>query len=108
MTKLEFIDHIFQQNWLWSYNPQAKDQLSDTIIIEHSLLFGDVEDLQLLFVLYDDSDIRATWLERLVPQTRYRKLNTYLAKFFFHIDNADEFINNHIIEYPRLEQFRLL
>lgn len=106
MSKAEFIDHIFQQNWLWSYDSQA--ELPESIIIEHALLYGDVDDLMQLFSLYDNSLIRQVWLDNLVVQDRYRKLNTYLAKFFFRISNAEAFVNQHITAYPRLERLRLL
>lgn len=107
MTKSEFIDHLFEHNWLWSYDRKAKDQLSEKVIIEHALLYGDVDELKQLFFLFQPAAIEAVWLEKLVPQSRYKKLNTYLAKFFFCIPDAEEFINDRILEYPRLERFRL-
>lgn len=108
MTRSAFIDHIFNKNWLWSYDPRAKDQVPENVIIEHALLYADVEELQQLFTLFDNQVIESVWREKLLFQARYKKLNTYLAKFFFNISNAEEFVNQHLIEYPRLERFRLL
>ena len=108
MDKTAFIQHVFDQNWLWSFSEHSKDQITDGTIIEQVLLFGDVPELKQLFSIFDKEAIKKTWIEKVLHQSRYHKLNTYLATFFFEIANPIEFVNNHIIEYPRLERFRLL
>lgn len=108
MTKQAFINHIFDKNYLWSFDKNHKGQIPDSILIEHTLLYGDVFELKQLFLLFTRNTIEQIWLEKLVPQSRYKKLNTYLATFFFQYSNSQEFINQNLIEYPRLKRFKLL
>ncbi len=44
MTKDQFVQHLFDKNLLWSFDRKQADQLSDPTIIEHALLFGDVDE----------------------------------------------------------------
>lgn len=108
MTKNEFSDILWEKGILWPYDQSKAHQLPESIIIEHTLLYGDVGELKLLFILFEQIDIRKVWEDKLAPQKRYHKLNTYLATFFFRIPETQKFLKNKIVDYPRLERFKLL
>lgn len=108
MNKNEFSNILWKKGILWPYDRSKANQLPESIIIEHTLLYGDVGELKLLFALFEQIHIRKVWEEKLVPQKRYHKLNTYLATFFFRIPEPREFLKSKIVDYPRLERFKLL
>jgi len=103
-----FLRELIDQNFFWSYDLNPSSVVKEELVIEHVLKFGDVPYLKKLFEFYDFNKIKEVWMEELAPDKRYRKLNTYLGKFFFKIEDIDEFLNSKIVEYPRLEKFKKL
>lgn len=75
------------KNFFWSY---AKDitaaEVNPDILAETVLKYGDVEDIKLLFTCYDETYLREVWVQRLLFDNRFKKLNFYLAKIFFDVD----------------------
>ncbi len=91
LKKEQLLKTLSRKGLLWSYNPERVMYLADNIIIEHTLAFGDVPELQALFSIFLPETIQKVWLERLVPDERYRKSNRYLGLFFFDIQDIDLF-----------------
>ena len=107
-NKTTFIEHLAAQQLFWSYDKNQLAQLPDELVIEHVLLYADVDDLKTLFQLFERAVIRQILEERLVPHQRYHQINCYLGTFFFGLDDVRTFLNNRLIAYPRLERFKLL
>jgi|GEM_PF-2002496 len=105
--KESFLQELIDKNFFWSYD-LTSCLVKEELVIEQVLKFGDVPYLKKLFEFYDFNKIKEVWTEELAPNKRYRKLNTYLGKFFFKIEDIDEFLNSKIVEYPRLEKFKKL
>lgn len=78
------------------------------IIIEHVLIYGDVDDIYELLDEYGVETCKEVWLNAIVPDDRYRKLNFFLAKFFFNISRddkeIDEFIRFHKEKNARINK----
>ncbi|NBC05654.1 MAG: hypothetical protein GVY26_00495 [Bacteroidetes bacterium] len=108
MSKQKITAYLIQHNHLWSYDTQQVEKLPDSILIEHALLYSDVEGLFLLFESFDKEDIRQVWEQKIVPHRRYHKLNVYLGLFFFRIPDIRTFLEQRIVEYPRLRRLELL
>lgn len=108
MSKSSLVKYLIANNHLWSYDTQQAGQLPDSILIEHALLYSDVEGLLLLFKTFEKEEIQRVWENKIVPHKRYHKLNIYLGMFFFRITNIRTFLQSRIVEYPRLERLRLL
>lgn len=107
--KILLINQLKQNAAFWSYQLSDQDSnIPDAILIEQTLLHGDVLDLIALFDIFTLSDIKAVWEEKVVPHERNRRLNHYLGIFFFRIPDITNYLNKRIIERPRLERFRLL
>lgn len=106
MTKKELFTKLKKQNIFWSYDTSSV--LNDDLIIEHTLIYADVEDILSLFSIYKPEKIRQVWIQKIVPDARYKKLNHYLGKFFFNIKNINSYlkkygsINN---RYARIKRF---
>ena len=94
MTDKEaFIILIAQKGLLWSYDPSKVTLLPDEIIIEQTLVYADTPQIQTLFKLYDPKNIKKVWKQHILPDERHKKLNYFLARFFFNYRNPILVIN---------------
>ncbi len=92
-NKEKFIKQLSASGYLWSYDPNCVTLLPDDIIIEHTLVYADTPDIQKLFALYDLKKIKKVWQTHLLPDSKYRKLNYFLAIFFFNSKNPTALLN---------------
>ena len=49
----------------WSYDADAK--INDVVLIEQTLIYGEVDDIKNLFLILDRGKIRKVWEQRIVP-----------------------------------------
>jgi hypothetical protein len=106
-TKSILIQALCDNNLLWSYDPSQLKKLSDDIIIEHTLQYGGVSELKLLFVCYSSSQIIDVWKNTLLQDRRYDKLNYYLALFYFKIPNTKSWLQAQYGERTHPRKFSL-
>lgn len=104
MTKRELYSKLKKQNIFWSYDTSSV--LSDSIIIEQTLIYADVEDIQALFSIYKLEEIKQVWDQKIVPDVRYFKLNYYLGKLFFNISNINAYLKKKSLVNSRYEQIK--
>ena len=80
----------------WSY---ANIPTNDDVIIEHTLKYSDVDEIKSLIVKFGIDKCKSVWEITMLPDKRMRKLNFFLAKFFFNIsfneDVISEYFNKH-------------
>ena len=77
----------------WSY---AETPLSDSIIIEHTLKYADVDQIKLLLKKYGKDKCQRVWEKTLIPDAKLKKLNHFLAKFIFKISFDKDVINSYL------------
>lgn len=106
MTKKELYSKLKKQNIFWSYDTSSV--LSDSIIIEQTLIYADVEDIKSLFLIYDPIEIKQVWDQKIVPDMRHFKLNYYLGKLFFNISNINAYLKKKSFVNSRYEQLKKL
>jgi hypothetical protein len=94
-------DHLF-----WSYQVTSAADISDDLLIEHVLIYSDVNVINALFSIYDTDRIRIVWEQRIVPDKRYKRLNVYLGKIFFNIDDIETFMDEKNAAHNRYETLR--
>lgn len=103
------IEQLKENSTFWSYDLSAEHGvISDELLMEQTLLHGDVDQLLLLFSIFSKEQIRTFWERKLVPHEKYRRINHYLGVFFFQVTDISSFLNQRIIAYPRMERLRLL
>lgn len=67
--------------------------MPDDILIEKTLIYLDIDDINKLFTIYSFKKVKAVWRERLVIQGDYfNRLNRLLAWMYFDIKNPDKYI----------------
>lgn len=84
---------LFERHVFWSYDIRSDASIPDDILIEKTLLYLDIDEINKLFLLYPSKKIKQVWRDRLVIQDDYyRKLNKLLAWLYFDIKNPDKYI----------------
>jgi hypothetical protein len=78
------------------YKESAYNELKESIIIEHTLKYCDVDAIKLIVNKYGVDECKKVWIKTLIPDKRMEKLNFFLAKFFFNISSDDAVIRNFI------------
>ncbi len=100
-------DKIKQQGLFWSYSKDIEySEANDSLFIEQVLKYGDFLDLKKMFSLYGKRAVKRIWIEKLVKDTRFIKLNYFLARIFFGMDIEADFFKDGISD--REQKLRML
>jgi superfamily I DNA and/or RNA helicase len=92
-TKQYLRQKLIEQNRLWSFDVSQEPSMPDDILIEKTLIYLDIDDINKLFTIYSFKKIKEVWRERLVIQGDYfKRLNRFLAWMYFDIKNPDKYI----------------
>lgn len=84
---------LIERNSFWSYKMRQDTPIPDDILIEKTLIYLDIDDINKLFKLFPNRKIKRVWRNRLVIQgDYYRSLNKLLAWLYFDIKNPDKYI----------------
>ena len=91
--KEQLFEKLKSDGIFWSYAKEATcNQIGDAIFIEHTLKYGDLEDIKTVFQIFEKPDILKVWKMSMRFDTRFKKLNLFLARMFFDMDvEADYF-----------------
>ena len=91
--KNQLIVRLLDQKRFWSYGMQDVVEVPDEILIEKTLLYLDIDDINLLFWLFPARKIKQVWLNRLVVQgDYYGRLNKFLAWMYFDIKKQESYL----------------
>ena len=107
LSKSTLFDSIKAKGLFWSYAPTISYSLDkDNLLCEIVLKYGDIEDIHNLFALYGESTVREIWEKAVKPDSRFKRLNYFIARVFFNLDvEASDFEN---LQHERIAKFRLL
>jgi hypothetical protein len=87
------IEKLEKKNAFWSYG-NIRDA-DDDVLIEKVMLLLDIDEIDILFKIFDRNFIRKVWEERVLNQEpMYHGLNRFYAWFYFGIEDPDEFLKN--------------
>lgn len=98
--KQNLLKKLKQEHCFWSYNESSIKEVSDDLLIEKTLLYLDLDEINLLFQLYPFKKIKQVWLERLVPQEEYLyTLNRFFAWYYFKVKKPDAYLKSMTTRY---------
>ena len=84
---------LYEEKVFWSYDKSGIDIIPDDVFIEKVLLHLDIEDVQILFMLFPKKKIQKVWQkEILVQEPLYHGLNRLYSFLFFNIKHPDRYI----------------
>jgi hypothetical protein len=93
---------LIERHGFWSYDLKCDTIIPDDILIEKTLLYLDIDEINMLFTIYPNKKIKQIWRERLVIQDDYyRKLNKLLAWMYFDIKNPEKYIKRTVNQHIR-------
>ena len=95
IVKSTLLSKLKQEHCFWSFNEDAVSNISDDMLIEKTLQYLDLDDIDLLFQIYPFRKVKQVWLEHLVPQEEYLyTLNRFLAWYYFKAKSPDTYIKS--------------
>ena len=95
IVKSTLLNKLKQEHCFWSFNEDAISNISDDMLIEKTLQYLDLDDIDLLFQIYPFRKVKQVWLEHLVPQEEYLyALNRFLAWYYFKAKSPDAYIKS--------------
>ena len=109
--KQQLIEELKKKHLFWSYNLSNNNtttNLPDELVIEQTLFYADVDDILLLFIVFDKKQIKSIWRAKVIPDTRFYARNYYLAKIFFNIKNPQRYILPLQKKFSRYEKLKSL
>jgi len=84
-----------RENAFWSYNPESVTlrNCDDETLIYKTLVHLDIKEINQLFSIFDKAKVQEVWGRYLCIQGDfYRRLNKFLAYYYFHIDDPKKYI----------------
>lgn len=77
--RLELFRKLKDENCFWSYDLSKMDNISDEALIEHVMLYLDIEDINKLFIIFRYNKVKRVWLDRVAPQGEmFRPYNIFM------------------------------
>ncbi len=72
-----------KENCFWSYDMSKMKSISDEALIEHVLLYLDIDDINKLFPLLGCKRVKRVWLDHVAPQGEmFRTINILYAWYY--------------------------
>ena len=108
MDKSQLARKLIEEGFFWSYQINNVIAIPDNLLIEKTLRWADVPEILSLFEIFDFKKIKKVWETTLIPDKRIYPHNYYLAKIFFNIDDAKNYIHslmNKNNRYERIKKF---
>lgn len=93
--KQDLLAKLKQEHCFWSYDESSVQDIPDDMLIEKTLLYLDLKEINSLFRIFPFQKIKKVWLEHLVPQGEYLyTLNRFFAWYYFKAKNPDAYVKS--------------
>lgn len=93
--KQDLLVKLKQEHCFWSYDESSVQDIPDDMLIEKTLLYLDLKEINSLFRIFPFRKIKKVWLEHLVPQGEYLyTLNRFFAWYYFKAKNPDAYVKS--------------
>jgi hypothetical protein len=84
-----------EENCFWSYDVSKMVDISDEALIEHVLLYLDIDDINRLFPLFGYKKAKRVWLDRVAPQGEmFRQYNILYAWYYFGTKRPEAYVKS--------------
>ena len=94
-VRLHLFRKLKEENCFWSYDVSKMDEISDEALIEHVLLYLDIEDIDKLFQLFGYKKVKRVWLDRVAPQGEmFRQYNILYAWYYFGAKRPEAYVKS--------------
>jgi len=79
-------------NIFWNIKDDSK--VDKITMIEHTIKYGDLDDIKVLFKKFDKNYIKQVWLKTMAWDTRFLKINLMIARIFLDMDVESDFFKS--------------
>ena len=87
------VEKLKQEHCLWSYDSDSIQDITDDVLVELVMLYLDIDDIDLLFRLFDYKTVKRAWIDNVVAQgERYYNLNYFFAWYYFHAKQPRRYV----------------
>jgi len=94
------VNELKRENRFWSYDASSIDDVPSDMLIEKTLIYLDMPEIDMLFQLYPYKQIKKVWLNNLVPQGDYLyTLNRFFAWYYFKAKRPDQYVKSMATRY---------
>lgn len=94
-VKSYLLSRLKEGNHFWSYDLSKMDNISDEALIEHVLLYLDIDDIDRLFPLFGYKKVKRVWLDRVAPQGEmFRTFNILYAWYYFGAKRPEAYVKS--------------
>ncbi|MGA1863028.1 hypothetical protein OWM07_09130 [Deferribacter thermophilus] len=76
------------------WNIKKNSDIDETTMIEHTLKYGDLDDIIELFKRINNDKIKEIWLKTMAPDRRFLKLNLMIARIFFDMNVEKDYFES--------------
>ena len=91
--KVFLIEKLKQEHCLWSYESDSIQDIPDDVLVDLVMLYLDIDEINLLFQLFDYKKVKRAWIENVVAQgERYYNLNNFFAWYYFHAKQPRRYV----------------
>lgn len=91
--RIFLLKRLKQQHCLWSYEQDSAQNIPDDVLVELVMLYLDIEEIDMLFQLFDYKKMKKAWIENVVAQgERYYNLNYFFAWYYFHAKRPRSYV----------------
>ena len=91
--KSYLIEKLKQEHCLWSYENDSIQDIPDDVLVELVMLYLDIDEINLLFQLFDYNAVKRAWIENVVAQgERFYNLNFFFAWYYFHAKQPRSYV----------------
>ena len=80
---------LYKKNIFWNIDKNSK--IDDATLIEHTLKYGDLDDIVKIFKMFKKHEIKKIWLKSMAGDKRFIKTNLLLARVFFDMDVESDY-----------------
>ena len=93
--RIALLRKLKEENCFWSYDTSKMDDISDEALIEHVLLYLDIDDVNQLFPLFGYKKVKRVWLDRVAPQGEmFRQYNILYAWYYFGAKRPEAYVKS--------------
>ena len=92
-TRQFLIDKLKQEHFLWSFDVNSIQDIPDDVLVELVMLYLDIDEINMLFQLFDYKTVKRAWIENVVAQgERYYNMNYFFAWYYFHAKQPRSYV----------------
>ena len=94
-VRKQLLRRLKEENSFWSYDVSKMKSISDESLIEHVLLYLDIDDINKLFPLFGYKKVKRVWLDRVAPQgAMFRPYNILYAWYYFGAKRPEAYVKS--------------